>query len=104
MRAVVDDQQELCASLRACPLVGSNEVGYVVVLQQRQPVDGAFIQEVLPVGCSEHLHSHRPLIQRATVHCAISATPYQLEEKNYFCNSRPLALTSKNMKKTEWIK
>ena len=80
MWVVVHDQQILCASLRACPLVGGNKPGDVVMLQQRQPVDGAFVEEVLAVGCGEHLHSHRPLVQRAAVDGAISATPNQLKE------------------------
>lgn len=91
MRVVVHDQQVLSASFWARPLVGGDKPGNVVMLQQRQPVDGAFIEEVLAVGRGEHFHSHGPLIQRATVDGAISATPNQLkeatavgqEEKNY---------------------
>lgn len=80
MWVVVHDQQVLSASLWACPLVGSHKPSDVVMLQQRQSVDGAFIEEVLAVGSSEHLHSHGSLIQRATVDSAVSATPNQLKD------------------------
>lgn len=80
MGVVVHDQQVLGPPLWTRPLVCGDEPGDVVVLQQRQPVNGALIEEVLPIGCSEHLHSHRPLIQGATVDGAISATPNQLKE------------------------
>lgn len=90
MWVVVHDQQVLCASLRACPLVSSHKPGDVVVLQQREPVNGAFIEEVLPVGRGEHLHSHGPLIQGAAVDGAVSAPPNQLKQDNaiyrlFFC-------------------
>ncbi len=80
MWVVIHDQQVLSASLWSRPLICGYEACDVVVLQQRQPVDGAFVEEILAVGCSEHLHSHRPLIQRAAVDGAISATPNQLKE------------------------
>lgn len=84
MWVVVHDQQVLSAPLRACPLVGSHKPGDVVMLQQRQPIDGAFIQEVLAVGCREHLHGHGPLVQRSAVDGAVSATPDQLKEEKLF--------------------
>lgn len=91
MWVVVHDQQVLGASFWTRPFVGGDEPGNVVMLQQRQPVDGALIEEVLAVGCGEHFDGHGPLIQRATVDGAVSATPNQLkevtaagqEEKNY---------------------
>lgn len=43
MWVVVHDQQVLNAPLWACPLVCSHKPGDVVMLEQRQPVDGAFI-------------------------------------------------------------
>lgn len=43
MWVVLHDQQVLYAPLWAGPLISSHEPGNVVVLQQRQPVDGAFI-------------------------------------------------------------
>lgn len=80
MWVVVHDQQVLGASLWACPLVSGNKPADIVVFQQWEPVDGAFVEEILPVGSSEHFHSHRPLVQRATVDCAVSATPNQLQD------------------------
>jgi len=75
---VVHDQQVLRAALGARALVGGDKVGDVVVLQQRQPVDGALVVEVLPVGRGEHLHGHGPFVQRAAVHGAVSTAPDQL--------------------------
>lgn len=80
MWVVVHDQQVLGASLWARPLVRRHKAGDVVVLQQRQAVDGALVEEVLTVGGGEHLHRHGPLIQRAAVDGAVSATPDQLKD------------------------
>lgn len=80
MGVVVHDQQVLRASLWARSLVGRHEPCDVIVLQQRQAVDGALVEEVLPVGRGEHLYSDRPLIQRAAVNGSVSATPDQLKE------------------------
>lgn len=63
MGVVVHDEQVLGAPLLARPLVGGHEPGDVVVLQQRQPIDGALVQEVLAVGRGEHLHGDGPLVQ-----------------------------------------
>lgn len=49
------------------------------MLEQRQPVYGAFIKKILPVGCSEHFHSDWPFIQRATVDGAVSSTANELK-------------------------
>ena len=84
MGVVVHDQQVFCASFRAGALVCGHKASDVVVLQQRQPVDGAFVQEVLTVGRGEHLHGDRPLVQRATVHCAVPATANQLEQQSWW--------------------
>lgn len=78
MWVVVHDQQVLGASLRARALIGGDKVADVVVLQQRQAVDGALVEEVLPVGASEHLDSDGPLVQRAAVDGAVAAPPNQL--------------------------
>lgn len=78
MWVVVHDQQVLGASLGACALIGGDKVADVVVLQQRQAVDGALVQEVLPVGAGEHLDGHGPLVQRTTVDSAVAAPPDQL--------------------------
>lgn len=94
MWVVVHDKQVLGASLWARPLVSSNKPANIVVFQQWEPVDGAFIEEILPVGSSEHFHSHRPLVQRATVDGAVSATPNQLQDammvKELFIDFFPL--------------
>lgn len=78
---VVHDQQVLGAALGARALVGGDEVADVVVLQQRQAVDGALVEEVLPVGAGEHLDGHGPLVQRAAVDGAVAATANQLQRK-----------------------
>lgn len=49
------------------------------MLEQRQPVYGALIKKILPVGCREHFHSYWPFIQRATVDSAISSTANELK-------------------------
>lgn len=79
MWIVVQDQQIFCTSLWACPFIGSDEASDVIVLQQRQAVDGALVDEVLTIGCGEHLHSDRPLVQGAAVHGAIPAASDQLK-------------------------
>lgn len=76
---VVHHQQVLGAPLWARPLVSSNKAGDVVVLKQRQPVDGTLVEEILPVGCSEHFNGYWPLIQRATVDGAVSPTANELK-------------------------
>lgn len=76
---VVHDQQVLGAALGAGALVGRHEAGDVVVLEQRQPVDGALVEEVLPVGGGEHLDGHGPLVQGAAVDGAVAAPSDQLE-------------------------
>lgn len=51
MRIEVHDNEELRASISRRPLVGAQEVcNVVVLLQQRQTVDGSFIGVVLSVG------------------------------------------------------
>lgn len=51
MRIEVHDNEELWASIGRRPLVGAQEARDVVVLlQQRQAVDGALVGVVLPVG------------------------------------------------------
>lgn len=79
MWIVVQDQQVLCPPLRARPLIGRDEASNVIVLQQRQAVDGALVDEVLPIGCGEHLHGDGALVQRAAVHGAVPAASDQLE-------------------------
>lgn len=81
MWVVVHDHQVLGAALGARALVGGDEVADVVVLQQRQAVDGALVEEVLPVGAGEHLDGHGPLVQRAAVDGAVAAAPNQLQRK-----------------------
>lgn len=47
----VHNDEELGTPVRCCPLVCAQEAGDVVVLlQQRQAVDGALVGIVLPVG------------------------------------------------------
>lgn len=76
---VVHHQQVLGAPLWARPLISSNKPGDVVMLQQRQPVYGAFIKKILPVGCREHFHSYWPFIQGATVDSAVASPANELE-------------------------
>ena len=80
MWVVVHDQQVFSPSFWARPLIGSNKSSDAVVLQQRQTVDGAFVEEVLAIGCAEHLHGHGLLVQGAAVHGAIPAASNQLTE------------------------
>lgn len=80
MWVVLHDQQVLGASLRARALVGGDEAGDVVVLQQRQAVDGALVEEVLAVADGENLHGDRLLVQGAAVHGAVPSTSDQLQE------------------------
>lgn len=49
------------------------------MLEQREPVYGAFIKKILPVGRCEHFHSDWSFIQRATVDGAISSTADELK-------------------------
>lgn len=79
VRVVVHHQQVLGAPFWARPLVSSNKAGDVVVLEQRQPVDGTLVEEILPVGRSEDFHGYRPLIQRAAVDGAVSPTANELK-------------------------
>lgn len=79
MWVVVHHQQVLGAPLQARPLVGGHEAGDVVVLQQRQPIDGTLVEEVLPVGRIEDLHRHGPLVQGAAVDGAVAPAADELK-------------------------
>lgn len=51
------------------------------MLQERQAVDGALVDKVLPIGCCKHFNGDGPLVQRAAVHRAVSATSNQLKRE-----------------------
>ena len=81
MGVVLHHQQVLHPPLRPQTLVGGGEAGDVFVLQQGEPVDGALVEEVLPIGRGEHLDRHLTLVQRTAVHRAVAAAANQLREK-----------------------
>lgn len=78
MWVILHDQQVLGAPLWARALVGGDEASDVVVLQQRQAVDGALVEEVLAVADGENLHGDGLLFQGAAVHGAVPAASNQL--------------------------
>lgn len=79
---VLHEDQELWLSVGRRPLVGGQEAGDVVVLlQQRQVVDGALVGEVLPVGRAEEFDGHAALIEAAAEHGAVTSSTNQLQER-----------------------
>lgn len=85
---VIHDQQVLGAPLRARPLISSHKAGDVVVLQQRQPVDRAFIEEVLAVVGGENLDGDRSLVEGAAIDGAVSTPANQLQGEGKWKESR----------------
>lgn len=82
MRVVLHEDQELWPAIACRPLVGCQETGHVVMLlQQRQAVDGALGGVVLPVGRSEEFNSYAALVKTATIHCAVTTSTNQLPER-----------------------
>lgn len=74
--------QELRPAVSRRPLVGRQEAGDVVVLlQQRQTVDGALVGVVLPVGRAEEFDRHAAFVKTASEHCAITTPTNQLPGK-----------------------
>lgn len=81
MGVELHQDQELVLPVSCRPLVGTQEAGDVLVLlEQRQAVDGALVGEVLPVGRAEDFNGHEALLQRATEHGAVTASTNQLPE------------------------
>lgn len=78
MRVEVHDQQVLGLSVGSDSLLRLQEVCDVLVVQQ-EAVDGALINKRLPVDAGEHFNRHRTLVQGATVHRPVPATPNQLQ-------------------------
>lgn len=79
MRVVLHEDQELQPAVARCPLVGRQEAGDVVVLlQQRQAVDGALGGVVLPVGRAEEFDCHAVLVKTAAIHRAVMTPTNQL--------------------------
>ncbi len=73
------EDQELWSSVCCRPLVGGQEASNVVMLlQQRQTVDGALVGVVLPVGWAEEFDGHAALVKTATKHCAVTTPTNQL--------------------------
>lgn len=72
---VLHEDQEL-----RCSLVGRQEAGDVVVLQQRQAVDGALVAVVLLIGRAEHFDGDAALVEAAAVDCAVMTSTNQLPE------------------------
>lgn len=74
--------KELRPAVSRRPLVGRQEAGDVVVLlQQRQAVDGALVGVVLPVGRAEEFDRHAAFVKTASEHCAITTSTNQLPGK-----------------------
>lgn len=81
MGVELHQDQELGLPVSCRPLVSAQEAGDVLVLlEQRQAVDGALVGEVLPVGRAEDFNGHEALLQRATEHGAVTASTNQLPE------------------------
>ena len=76
---VLHEDQELWPSVGRCPLICGQEAGDVVMLlQQRQAVDGALVGVVLPVGRAEEFDGHAALIETSAKHGAITTSTNQL--------------------------
>lgn len=86
MLVEVHQDQELSSSVGGGPFIGTQEAGDVVVLlEQRQAVDGALVDEVLPVGGAEDLDGHTALIQSSTEHDTVTTSTNQLPENRGSC-------------------
>lgn len=82
MWVVLHEDQKLWSPIGCHLLVGGQVAGDVVMLlQQRQSVDGALVGEVWVVSRAENFNSNASLIQRATKHRSITTSTNQLPER-----------------------